>query len=163
LGNGLFCLLKILGLENKIKGFAVSDYTDHLDDFMDIPIKNISEYELDNVSIIIAVKRKYLDGILRQMGGRSCYYMGIHALKEMFEQDCSAASGWLKTSMQEAGLTEEQYVTFCTRQLWRTQLDFEVQKKGYQGMDIKRKKWQNCRICPVYIGCNSAFWAAGYL
>lgn len=139
IGQGLFCLLKSLRMENNVRGFAVSGHTDHLDDFMDIPIKNISEYQINGAAVIIAVKRMYLDGILKQMGDSACYYIGIHALKEMFEQDGVGVSDRFQESIQEAGLTDEQYVTFCTRQIRRTRLDFEVNIADHCNL--------NCQCC----------------
>lgn len=141
IGQGLFCLLKMLGLENRVRGFAVSDHTDHLNEFMNVPIKNISAYQRgsDSPPVMIAVKHKYLNEIYRRLGNVECYYTGLHVLKELFEQDCSAVfSGW-KQSMDEAGLTEEQYVTFCIRQIRRTRLDFEVNITDHCNL--------NCQCC----------------
>ena len=141
IGQGLFCLLKMLGLENRVLGFAVSDHTDHLDEFMDVPIKNISEYHMERnrYPVIIAVKRIYLNEISLQLGNTECCYADLRALKEIFEQDSSAVVDKWKAAMDKADLTDEQYVTFCIRQIRRTRLDFEVNIADHCNL--------NCQCC----------------
>ena len=114
-GQGLFCLLKILGYENKIKGFAVSDHTDHLNEFMGIPIKNISEYELEGIHVLIAVKYVYLHDITERLVNVDCYYTDMRALKEIFETEYSVISQDMMDQIHKLDLTDEQYVTFCIR------------------------------------------------
>ncbi len=141
IGQGLFCLLKMLGLENRVRGFAVSDHADHLNEFMRVPIKNISSYQMDNgkCPVMIAVKRQYLDDICAQLGHAECYYAGLRVLKELFEQDCGAVSEEWKRAIKEVKMTDEQYVTFCIRQIRRTRLDFEVNIADHCNL--------NCQCC----------------
>ncbi len=138
-GQGLFCLLKILGYENKIKGFAVSDHTDHLNEFMGIPIKNISEYELEGIHVLIAVKYVYLHDITERLVNVDCYYTDMRALKEIFETEYSVISQDMMDQINKLDLTDEQYVTFCIRQIRRVKLDFEVNIADHCNL--------NCQCC----------------
>ena len=67
LGQGLYCVLKKLGLEKNILGFMVSEHADHMNDFMGIPIKCMSEFQLEEVTIIVSVKEKFLEDINKNL------------------------------------------------------------------------------------------------
>ena len=139
IGQGLFCLLKIWGYESKVKGFAVSNHTDHLNEFMNVPIKGILEYDLEEVHVLIAVKRLYLHDITVQLGNVDCYYADMKALREVFEKDDSLVPKDLKDKIRKSNLTDEQYVTFCIRQIRRVKLDFEVNIADHCNL--------NCQCC----------------
>ena len=138
LGQGLFCLLKKLDLEKKVIGFAVSANTDHLNEYMGREIKCIDEYD-ENVTVLVAVKEQYVSAVQGNLGSRSAFYIGVHTLKDLFDNNQSLVEKEYKSKMKEILMTDEQYVTFCIRQIRRVRLDFEINIVDHCNL--------NCQCC----------------
>lgn len=139
LGQGLYCALKRLKKDKNIVGFAVSHHTDHLNEYMGIPICCISEYEGEKAHILVAVKFRYVKDIISNLDKFSYDYVGIETLKNIFEDKHMGIDGTLKDRMRTLELSDEQYVTFCIRQIRRTRLDFEVNIVDHCNL--------NCQCC----------------
>ena len=140
LGQGLYCVLKKLGLEKNILGFMVSEHADHMNDFMGIPIKCMSEFQLEKVTIIVSVKEKFLEDINKNLENVSeKKYVGIKTLKEIFQYEELGIPGNMKETAGNMQLTDEEYVTFFIRQIRRTRLDFEINIVDHCNL--------NCKCC----------------
>lgn len=139
LGQGLYYALKRLKKENNVVGFAVSNHTDHLNEYMGIPIRYISEYEGEDVHVLVAVKHQYVEGIISNLDKFRYDYVGIETLKTIFADEHMGIDGTLKNRMLTLDLSDEQYVTFCIRQIRRTRLDFEVNIVDHCNL--------NCQCC----------------
>lgn len=141
LGQGLYCLLKELNLDKKVIGFMVSDHTDHMNEFMGVPIKCISEYDISQLRILIAVKERYLCQIQENVkDALDSIYVSVETLKQMFLQtEQTHIADELKQKINSVELTDEQYVTFFIRQIRRTKLDFEINIVDHCNL--------NCKCC----------------
>lgn len=140
LGQGLFCILRKMELDNNICGFMVSEHADHMNDFMGVPIKCVSEFELDEVAVIVAVKEKFLDDIEKNLQDVSeKKYVGIKTLKELLQYEKLDISESMKETAEHMNLPDEEYVTFFIRQIRRTRLDFEINLVDHCNL--------NCKCC----------------
>lgn len=140
LGQGLLCGLQICGLDKRIIGYAVSAHAQHLSEYMGIPIKEITEYDTANISLIIAVKERYLEGVLKNLGENVPYvYVGCAVIRKMLEKNGNGFDERVRQKLPELELSDEEFVTFCIKQIRRKQLDFEVNIADHCNL--------NCRCC----------------
>lgn len=144
LGQGLYLLLDKMGYGDHVQGFAVSPHSDHLNSYMDKEIRCIDQYDLSNTCVVIAVKEKFLDGIMENLNyfrsaGMEVWYVGISTLKEMFASAEKVVDKFFLDKLSETDVTDEEFVTFCIRQIRRTQLDFEINIVDHCNL--------NCQCC----------------
>lgn len=140
LGQGLYCLIKQFGMEKNVVGFAVSDHTDHLNEYMGVEIRNISKYNDDIRCVLIAVKEQYVQEVVKNLKQTDSYYwVGVKTLKEVFLSRGGVYAQTINDRMLSAELSDEQYVTFCIRQMRRVRLDFEVNIVDHCNL--------NCQCC----------------
>lgn len=140
IGQGLFCLLNKMGLGENIVGFAVSPNTDHLNEYMGKKIKCIDEYDINSLSVLIAVKQRYLEDVIKNVDENKAYYINIRTLKEIFKEGCKDLidQKFIK-KLDKIDLSDEEFVTFCIRQIRRSRLDFEVNIVDHCNL--------NCQCC----------------
>lgn len=140
LGQGLYFLMDRMGYTDQILGFAVSPYTDHLNSYMGKQIRCIDKYDLSSVYVLIAVKRQYLDAIIKNVDNKAKWsYVGVATLKEMFTSVENVVEKCYLDKLPQVNLSDEEFVTFCIRQVRRTQLDFEVSIVDHCNL--------NCQCC----------------
>lgn len=144
LGQGLYLLLDKMGYGDRVEGFAVSPHSDHLNAYMGKDIKCIDQYDLSNTCIVIAVKIKFLDAVIENINkinpaGGDVWYVGVFTLKGMFASADNVIEKSYLDKLLEMDITDEQYVTFCIRQVRRTQLDFEINIADHCNL--------NCQCC----------------
>lgn len=139
LGQGLYLLMDKMGYGNHVLGFAVSPHSDHLKSYMGKEIRCIDEYDLSGVYTIISAKIKYLDAMVRNIDINRGGYVGSSTLKEMFVSAENIIEKCFLEKVSEIDLSDEEFVTFCIRQIRRTQLDFEINIVDHCNL--------NCQCC----------------
>lgn len=140
LGQGLYCALNKMGMGKNVIGFAVSNHTDHLGEYRGVPIRCISAYEgKENIHILLAVKEQYVGSIIPNLDGLQYDYVGIETLKELFDNEQMGIDANFVNKLQGLKLSDEQYITFCIRQIRRIHLDFEVNIVDHCNL--------NCQCC----------------
>lgn len=140
IGQGVFCLLNKMGVGENIIGFAVSPHTDHLNEYMGKPIKCIDEYDNGSTSVLIAVKQRYLEDVVKNIDKNNAYYINIKTLKKLFKEAFKdLISQKFIENWDKIDLSDEEFVTFCIRQIRRSCLDFEVNIVDHCNL--------NCQCC----------------
>lgn len=139
-GKGFYFLLRSRGLHNRAIGFAVSDDVYHENECMGIDVKKISQYDLKNVLLIIAVKKHFAEDIIKNLADQEYLFVEPATLRELFEKEKGLPIEWeLRQKIQEMQLTDEQYISFLTKQICRTKLDFEINLAEHCNL--------NCQCC----------------
>lgn len=139
LGQGLYLLMDKMGYGDHVLGFAVSSHSDHLNSYMGKEIRCIDEYDLSGVYTIISAKTKYLDTMAANLNNNQGGYVGSSTLKEMFVSAENIIEKCYLEKLFEVDLSDEEFVTFCIRQIRRTQLDFEINIVDHCNL--------NCQCC----------------
>ncbi len=141
IGQGLLCALNKLGLDKNIIGFAVSDgILKSLDEYIGKPVNYFSEYDFNKSNFIVAVKDQYFKGGIEQaLSGKRYYRLDCSVVRSLFDENDFDIDLVLKERLSFLNLSDEEYVSFCIKQIRRYQLDFEVNICDHCNL--------NCKCC----------------
>lgn len=140
MGQAFYCICKSWGMQDHIDGFAISSQAYGLPEFMDKPIKSINEYNLKEQVFIVAVKEEYVEAITNNLTETEYVYIPESAIRKACVNDALCKIDELVyDAMNQAGLSDREYVTAYLRQLSKRKLGFEVNVVDHCNL--------NCQSC----------------